>query len=68
MATLDDLRLTSQELTYLAKGARLLALKAHADAEKQQALNIRTIFENSERTYTALAAKVERLVDLARSA
>jgi hypothetical protein len=66
MTRLDDLRLTSQELTYLAQGARLLALKAHADAEKQQALSIRTIFENSEQTYTELAAKVERLAELAR--
>jgi hypothetical protein len=65
---LEDLRLTSQELAYLAQGARLLDLNARADAEKQQALSIRTIFENSERTYTELAAKVERLADLARSA
>jgi hypothetical protein len=63
---LDDLRITSQELTYLAQGARLLALKAHADAEKQQALSIREIFERSERTYIELAAKVERLAELAR--
>jgi hypothetical protein len=63
---LDDLRLTSQELTYLAQGARLLALKARADAEKQQALSIREIFERSERTFTEPAAKVERLAELAR--
>jgi hypothetical protein len=61
------LRLTSQELTYLAQGARLLALKARADADKQAALSIREIFERSERAYTELAAKVERLGELVRS-
>jgi hypothetical protein len=67
MTRLDDLRLTSQELTYLAEGARLLALKSHADAEKQGNPAMREIFENAERTYTGLAAKVERLAELARS-
>jgi hypothetical protein len=68
MTRLDDLRLTSQELTYLAQGARVLALKARADAEKQRNPAMHEIFENSERTYTGLAAKVERLAELARSA
>jgi hypothetical protein len=67
MTRLDDLRLTSQELTYLAQGARLLALKSRADAEKQGNPAMREIFENSERTYTELAGKVERLADLARN-
>jgi hypothetical protein len=35
MTQLDDLHLTSQELTYLATGARLLAAQARADAERQ---------------------------------
>jgi hypothetical protein len=65
MTTLDDLRLTSQELTYLAQGARVLALKARADAEQQRNPAMREIFENSERTYLALANKVTRLADLA---
>jgi hypothetical protein len=55
MTRLDGLRLASQELTYLAQGARVLALKARADAEKQRNPAMREIFENSERTYTELA-------------
>jgi hypothetical protein len=68
MTTLDDLRLTSQQLTYLAQGARVLALKARADAEKQRNPAMREIFENSERTYMELTAKVERLAAIARTA
>jgi hypothetical protein len=67
MTRLDDLRLTSQELTYLAQGARLLAVKARADAENHRNPAIREIFENSERTYTELAQKVDRLAELARA-
>jgi hypothetical protein len=67
MTRLDDLRLTSQELTYLAQGARLLALKARADAERHRNPAMREIFENSERTYAELAEKVERLAELART-
>jgi hypothetical protein len=63
MTTLDDLRLTSQELTYLAQGA---SRSTRADAEKLRNPAMREIFENSERTYTQLAGKVERLADMAR--
>jgi hypothetical protein len=46
---LDDLRLASQELTYLAQGARILPLKSRADAEQHRNPAIREIFENSKR-------------------
>jgi hypothetical protein len=41
MTTPDELRLTLRELPYLAAGARLLARKARADAEKQASPAIR---------------------------
>jgi hypothetical protein len=66
MTRLDDLRLTSQELTYLATGARLLAEQARTDGARQGSVSVREIFEGAERVYIDLAAKVERLADLAR--
>jgi hypothetical protein len=66
MTRLDDLRLTSQELIHLAAGARLLALQAHQNAERQESPALRKIFEQSERTYRELAAKCDRLTELAR--
>jgi hypothetical protein len=38
-----------------------------ADAEKQASPAVREVFHTSEQTYTELAAKVERLAELARS-
>jgi hypothetical protein len=64
MTRLDDLRFTSQELIYLATGARLLAAQARSDAEQQQSTSVRCIFENAERVYLELAAKCERLARL----
>jgi hypothetical protein len=64
MTRLDDLRLTSQELIYLATGARLLAAQARANAEQQGSTSVRSIFEQSERVYLELAAKCERLAKL----
>jgi hypothetical protein len=68
MTRLDDLRLTSQELTYLASGARLLAQQARADAERQGSVSVREIFERAERVYVELADKCGRLAELARDA
>jgi hypothetical protein len=51
MTQLDDLRLTSQELTYLATGARLLAEQALADAEHQDSVSVRGIFAGAGRVY-----------------
>jgi hypothetical protein len=64
MTRLDDQRLTSQELIYLATGARLLAAQARADAQRQESTSARTIFENGECVYLELAAKCERLAKL----
>jgi len=61
MTRLDDLRLSSQELIYLATGARLLAAQARSNAQQQQSTSVRSIFENAERVYLELAAKCERL-------
>jgi hypothetical protein len=60
--------LTSQELVYLATGARLLADQARADAERQGSVSVRGIFEQAVPVYLALAAKCERLAELAREA
>jgi hypothetical protein len=68
MNGLDDLRLTSQGLTYLATDARLLAEQARDDAGRQGSISVRDIFEGAERVYQELAAKCERLADLARAA
>jgi hypothetical protein len=68
MTRLDDLRLTSQELVYLATGARLLAEQARADGQKQGSVSVREIFEGAERVYIDLATKCERLAELARDA
>lgn len=64
MTRLDDLRLSSQELLYLATGARLLAAQARSNAEQQQSTSVRSIFENAERVYSDLAAKCEQLARL----
>jgi hypothetical protein len=53
---------------YLATGARLLAEQARADAERQDSVTPRGIFEGAERVYTELAEKCQRLGDLAREA
>jgi hypothetical protein len=63
---LDDLSLTTQELVYLAAGARLLTTQARADAEHQGSVSVRGIFEGTERVYLELAEKCTRLADLAR--
>jgi len=63
---LDDLRLTCQELIYLASGARLLAQQASADADRQGSVSIKAVFERSERVYKELAAKVDALPAAAR--
>jgi hypothetical protein len=65
MTRLDDMRLTSQELMFLASGARLLAAQARADAERQGSVS--EIFEGAERVYIELAGKCERLADLAQT-
>jgi hypothetical protein len=65
---LDDLRLTTQELAYLATGARLLATQARADAERKGSVSVRDVFEGAERVYVELATKCERLAELARTA
>jgi hypothetical protein len=67
MTRLDDLRLTSQELVYLATGARLLAEQARADAERQGSISVRDIFVGAERVYIELADKCERLAELAQT-
>lgn len=59
-------RLTSQELIYLASGARLLARRAREDAEQQESPSLRQTFENAERVYVDLAAKCERLAGASR--
>lgn len=64
MTRLDDLRFTSQELIYLATGARLLAAQARSDAQQQPSTSVRGIFEAAERVYVDLAAKCERLASL----
>jgi hypothetical protein len=68
MTRLDDLRLTSQELVYLATGARLLAQQAREDADRQGSVSVREIFVGAERVYIELAGKCERLAELARAA
>jgi hypothetical protein len=68
MTRLDDPRLTSQELVYLATGARLLAEQARADGERRGSVSVREIFEGAERFYIELATKCERLAELARAA
>jgi hypothetical protein len=45
----DDLRLTSQELAYLATGARRLAEQARTDGQCQDSVSVREIFEGAER-------------------
>jgi hypothetical protein len=52
---------TTQELTYLATGARVLARQARSDADRQDNPGIRASFEQSETIYLALVAKCERL-------
>jgi hypothetical protein len=68
MTRLDDLRLTSQELIYLATGARLLAEQARTDGERQGSVSVREIFEGAERVYIELATKCDRPAELARAA
>lgn len=67
MTRLSDLILTSQELVYLASGARALAVSARADADRQQNPSLRDVFEVAERTYLELAAKCEHMAELARA-
>jgi hypothetical protein len=64
MTRVDDLRLSSQELVYLATGARLLAAQARADAERQESTPVRSIFQNAEHVYLELAVKCERIAKL----
>jgi hypothetical protein len=59
-------RLTSQELIYLASGARLLARQAKESAAHQESPSVRETFENAERVYLDLAAKCERLAGASR--
>jgi hypothetical protein len=63
----DDLHLTSQELTYLATSARLLAEQAQTDAERQGSVSVRGIFQGAERVYLELAEKCTRLAELTRA-
>lgn len=58
-------RLTAQELTYLATGARLLAIQARENAERQTNPDVRANFLHSERTYLTLAEKCKRLSGVA---
>jgi hypothetical protein len=54
-------RLTSQELIYLASGARLLTRGARESADQQESPSVRQTFENAGRVYLDLADKCERL-------
>jgi hypothetical protein len=46
----------------------LLATQARADADRQGSVSVRGIFEGAERVYIDLAAKCDRLAELARAA
>jgi hypothetical protein len=62
---LDDLRLTSSELSHLVNAARALAAQARDDGSRQANPAMRQIFADAEATYLALAGKCERLRRLA---
>jgi hypothetical protein len=68
MARLDDVVLTSQELTYLDTGARSLAVRARENAARHGRVRVRYIFDGTERVDLELADKCDCLAELARAA
>ena len=57
------MQLTAQDLTYAARGLRVLTQRAQEQARDPQFESSRAIFEEAARVYEALAGKLARIAE-----